>query len=98
MSNRDGIDALAKKSEIENNYIQYQSKIFPKLSAEDMLKNNVHFVTLKAVSVTIRPFLKWFSDSSLQYDQLNFQNKYDPALNENENVFFFKESINYVQM
>lgn len=31
-------------------------------------------------------------------DQLNFQNKYDPALNENENVFFFKESINYVQM
>lgn len=55
MSNRDGIDALAKKSENENNYIQYQSKIFPKLSAEDMLKNNVHFVTLKAVSVTIGP-------------------------------------------
>lgn len=65
MLNRDGIDVLAKKLEIENNYIQYQFKIFLKLLVEDMLKNNVYFVILKVVFVIIRLFLKWFSDLSL---------------------------------
>lgn len=65
MLNRDGIDVLAKKLEIENNYIQYQFKIFLKLLVEDMLKNNVYFVILKVVYVIIRLFLKWFSDLSL---------------------------------